>query len=131
MAARGDRIVAIGSAEDVQPYIGPQTEIIDLAGLTAVPGLIDGHAHFMGLGQALQVLDLRDAPTWDSIVAMVRDAAARAKPGEWIRGRGWHQEKWTSAPQPAVEGFPVHDTLTMRRPTTPCSSSTPADTRVS
>ena len=119
MAARGDRIVAIGSPEDVQPYIGPQTEIIDLAGLTAVPGLIDAHAHFMGLGQALQVLDLREVPTWDAIVAMVRDAAARAKPGEWIQGRGWHQEKWTSAPQPAVEGFPVHDTLTNASPNNP------------
>jgi predicted amidohydrolase YtcJ len=119
LAARGGRIVAIGSAEEVQPYIGPQTEVIDLAGLTAVPGLIDGHAHFMGLGRALQVLDLRDAPTWAEIVSMVRDAAARAKPGEWIQGRGWHQEKWTSVPQPAVEGFPVHDTLTSASPNNP------------
>ena len=52
-------------------------------------------------------------------MATVRDAAARAKPGEWIRGRGWHQEKWTSAPQPSVEGFPVHDTLTSASPDNP------------
>ncbi len=119
LAARGDRIVALGSAEEVQPYIGPQTEVIELAGLTAFPGLIDGHAHFMGLGQALQVLDLRDVSTWDEIVSMVRTAAAQAKPGEWIQGRGWHQEKWTSAPRPAVEGFPLHDTLTAASPDNP------------
>ena len=119
LAARGDRIVALGSAEDVQPHIGPQTEVIELAGLTAFPGFIDGHAHFMGLGQALQVLDLREVSTWDEIVSMVREAAARAQPGEWIQGRGWHQEKWTSAPRPAVEGFPLHDTLTAASPDNP------------
>ena len=106
LAARGGRIVAIGSAEDVERYIGPQTEVIDLAGLTAVPGLIDSHAHFMGLGRALQVLELRDAATWDEIVSMVREAAARAKPGEWIQGRGWHQEKWTSVAAAGRRGFP-------------------------
>ena len=119
MAARGDRIVAIGSPVDVQPYVGPQTEVIDLAGLTAVPGFIDAHAHFLGLGAALQVLDLRDASSWDEIVSIVRGAAAKARPGEWIRGRGWHQEKWTSAPQPAVEGFPVHGALTSASPDNP------------
>jgi predicted amidohydrolase YtcJ len=119
MAARGDRIVAIGSPVDVQTYIGPQTEVIDLSGLTAVPGFIDAHAHFLGLGGALQVLDLRDAASWAEIVSIVRTAAARARPGEWIRGRGWHQEKWTSAPQPAVEGFPVHDALTSASPDNP------------
>ena len=93
--------------------------MIELAGLTAVPGLIDSHAHFMGLGQSRMVLDLRDAPTWDEIVSMVREAAATAKPGEWIRGRGWHQEKWTSVPQPNVEGFPLHDTLSQVSPGQP------------
>ena len=97
--------------KSVQAYIGPATEIIDLTGLTAVPGFIDGHAHFMGLGQSRMVLDLTDAQTWDDIVTMVRRAAAAAEPGEWIRGRGWHQEKWSSPPQPNVEGFPLHAAL--------------------
>jgi predicted amidohydrolase YtcJ len=119
LAARGDRIVAVGSAADIEPYVGPATEVIDLAGLTAVPGLIDSHAHFLGLGQSRMILDLRDATTWDQIVAMVGDAAAKARPGEWIRGRGWHQEKWTSAPQPNVEGFPVHDSLSRVSPDNP------------
>ena len=119
LAARGSRIVAVGTAEEVQAYIGPATEVIDLTGLTAVPGFIDGHAHFMGLGQSRMVLDLTDARTWDDIVSMVRGAAAAVEPGEWIRGRGWHQEKWSSPPQPNVEGFPVHDALSQASPNNP------------
>ena len=119
LAARGSRIVAVGTAEEVQGYIGPATEIIDLTGLTAVPGFIDGHAHFMGLGQSRMVLDLTDAQTWDDIVTRVRRAAAAAEPGQWIRGRGWHQEKWSTPPQPNVEGFPVHAALSQASPNNP------------
>ena len=56
-------------------------------------------------------LDLTAAADWDEIVAMVADAVREAKPGEWIVGRGWHQEKWDEAPEPAVEGLPVHESL--------------------
>ena len=119
LAIRGDRIVAVGTTADMQPYIGPATEVIDLSGLTAVPGLIEGHGHFMGLGQSRMVLDLMSTTSWDQIVALVAEAAAKATPGEWIRGRGWHQEKWTSVPQPNVEGFPIHDALSTVSPNNP------------
>ena len=56
-------------------------------------------------------LDLREARTWDDIVSQVERAAKQAKPGEWIIGRGWHQSKWSKAPEPNVEGFPTHDSL--------------------
>jgi predicted amidohydrolase YtcJ len=119
LAVRGDRIVAVGTAEAVAAYVGPATEVIDLAGHTAVPGLIEGHGHFMGLGQSRMVLDLMDATSWEQIVSMVGDAAAKATPGDWILGRGWHQEKWTSVPQPNVEGFPLHDALSKAAPNNP------------
>lgn len=119
LAVRGDRIVALGTMAEVEPFVGPATEIVDLSGLTAVPGLIEGHGHFMGLGQSRQVLDLMDVTSWDEIVRLVGEAAAKAQPGEWIRGRGWHQEKWTSVPQPNVEGFPLHDTLSKVAPNNP------------
>ena len=119
LAVRGDRIVAVGTADEIAAFVGPATEVIDLAGLTAVPGLIEGHGHFMGLGQSRMVLDLMDATSWEQIVAMVGDAAAKAKPGDWILGRGWHQEKWTSVPQPNVEGFPLHDALSKAAPDNP------------
>jgi hypothetical protein len=56
---------------------------------------------------------------WDEIVAKVADAARKAKPGEWIVGRGWHQEKWDRKPEPAVEGFPTHETLSKVSPDNP------------
>jgi hypothetical protein len=64
-------------------------------------------------------LDLREARTWDDIVAQVARAAKQAKPGEWIVGRGWHQSKWDHAPDPNVEGFPLHASLDQVSPNNP------------
>jgi len=111
LAVVGDRIVAVGSNAEVDAYVGPETEVIDLDGKLAVPGFIEGHGHFMSLGDAQTILDLTQAETWDDVVQMVADAAAAAESGTWIRGRGWHQEKWTVPPSPSVEGTPVHDGL--------------------
>ena len=119
IAIRGDTIVAIGSNQEIQPYIGATTRVIDLKGALAVPGLIDAHAHFTGVGEAARNLKLATARNWDDIVRMVADAAKTAKPGEWILGRGWHQEKWSEVPSPNVEGFPLHDALSRASPNNP------------
>lgn len=119
LAVRGDRIVAVGSAADVEPLIGPATQVIDLAGQTAIPGFIEGHGHFMGLGQTKMVIDLMDTTSFEQIVSLVAEAAKTAKPGDWIQGRGWHQEKWTTVPSPNVEGFPLHDALSKVSPDNP------------
>ncbi len=112
-------IVAVGSDADVDPLIGTQTEVIELDGRFAAPGFIEGHGHYMSLGNSKTILDLNDAANWDAIVAMVAAAAAEAEPGEWIRGRGWHQEKWDQPPEPAVEGNPTHASLTAASPENP------------
>jgi predicted amidohydrolase YtcJ len=119
LAARGDTLVAVGTNEEIAPYVGPQTKVIDLQGRRAVPGFIEAHGHFTGVGEARIVLNLTRAKNWDEIVTMVRDAAGKARPGEWIRGRGWHQEKWDRPPQPAVEGFPTHASLSAAAPNNP------------
>jgi predicted amidohydrolase YtcJ len=119
LAARGDTLVAVGTNEDIAPYIGPQTKVIDLQGRRAIPGFIESHGHFTGVGEARIVLNLTRVKNWDEIVAMVKDAAAKARPGDWIRGRGWHQEKWDHPPQPAVEGFPTHASLSAVSPNNP------------
>jgi len=119
LAARGDTLVAVGTNEDIAPYVGPKTKVIDLQGRRAVPGFIESHGHFTGVGEARIVLNLTRVKNWDEIVAMVRDAAGKARPGEWIRGRGWHQEKWDRPPQPAVEGFPTHASLSAAAPNNP------------
>jgi predicted amidohydrolase YtcJ len=119
MAVRGDTIVAVGSNEDIQPYVGPNTEVIDLAGRLAVPGFIESHGHFTGIGEAKMNLDVMHVKNWDEIVAMAGEAATKAKPGDWILGRGWHQEKWDKTPSPAVEGFPTHQSLSQASPNNP------------
>ena len=86
LAARGDRISAMGSDADAAKWIGPKTQVIDLHGQLAIPGFIEGHGHFTGIGEYRLGLDLREARTWDEIVAQVARAAKQAKPGEWIRG---------------------------------------------
>jgi predicted amidohydrolase YtcJ len=119
IAIRGDRIAAVGSNTEIQRYVGPGTKVIDLAGRLAIPGLIESHGHFMNFGLSKMTLDLMDVKDWNEIVSMVAAAAKQAKPGEWIIGRGWHQEKWSSVPQPNVEGFPFHDALSQVSPNNP------------
>jgi predicted amidohydrolase YtcJ len=119
LAARGDRIVALGNAADAQRFIGPNTKVIDLKGQLAIPGFIEGHGHFTGIGEYRQGLDLREARTWDDIVAQVARAVKQAKPGDWIVGRGWHQSKWDKVPDPNVEGFPLHASLDLVSPDNP------------
>jgi hypothetical protein len=119
MAVRGETIAALGSEADIKPYIGPDTKVIDLKCALAVPGLIDSHGHFNGIGQAKLGLELMPTTSWDDIVAMVAEAVKKAKPGEWIVGRGWHQEKWAKRPDPSVEGFPTHASLDRVSPDNP------------
>ncbi len=119
LAVIGDTIAAIGSAGEIAEYVGDNTRVIDLGGALAIPGFIEGHGHFMGVGQAKMILDLTVAQTWDDIVAMVGEAAAGTEPGEWITGRGWHQEKWTAVPDGSVDGVPTHHTLSAASPDNP------------
>jgi predicted amidohydrolase YtcJ len=119
IAIAGDRIIAVGTNAEIRRYITSSTRVIDLQGRLATPGIIEGHGHFSGLGSAKLQLDLTKVNNWDEIVTMVRDAAAKAKPGEWIQGRGWHQEKWNKPPVPSVEGYPVHAALSAASPNNP------------
>ncbi|MCC6931583.1 MAG: amidohydrolase [Gemmatimonadaceae bacterium] len=111
VAVRGDRIVAVGTTDAIRRLAGPGTRTIDLGGRLLIPGFIEGHGHYLGLGESKLVLDLTTARNWDDIVAMVGAAAREARAGEWIVGRGWHQEKWDRVPQPNVEGVPLHASL--------------------
>ncbi|MBA2245938.1 MAG: amidohydrolase family protein, partial [Gemmatimonadetes bacterium] len=119
LAVSGDRIVAVGSDAEIRRYVGPATQLLDLEGRLAIPGFIEGHGHYMSLGRARLILDLTTARTWEEIVAMVGEAARTAQSGEWIEGRGWHQEKWERTPEPSVEGNPVHHSLSAVSPDNP------------
>ena len=119
LAVTGHTITAVGTNEEIAGYAGPSTEVIELDGRLVIPGFIEGHGHYMSLGRAKMILDLTMATSWDDIVQMVGDAASRAAPGEWVTGRGWHQEKWTSTPEPNVDGVPLHTDLSAASPENP------------
>jgi predicted amidohydrolase YtcJ len=119
LAARGGRIIAIGSDSDIEEFIGSETEVIDLIGRTAIPGFIEGHAHYLGVGQAQLELNLMAVDSWADVVTMVEEAVAEAAPGQLISGRGWHQEKWSVRPEPNVDGLPYHASLSAVSPDNP------------
>lgn len=111
LAVKDGRIIALGSADDMKAWQTPQTVVIDLDGHFAMPGFIEGHGHFSGFGNGLMNLNFLHAKNWDEITAMVAEKAAQTPKGEWISGRGWHQEKWTTAPELAIDGYPSHHGL--------------------
>ena len=75
LAVKGDRISAVGSDRDMLRYIGTETQVIDLKGMLAIPGFIEGHGHFYSLGASLIELELRNAENWDAIITLVAEEA--------------------------------------------------------
>ena len=119
IAIVGDRILAVGSDSDISAFVGDETDIIDLAGRTAIPGFIEGHGHYTSFGGSLMILDFRHAKSFAEIVTQVAEAARETPKGEWIIGRGWHQDKWQTKEDVLVEGLPVHDSLSAMTPDHP------------
>jgi hypothetical protein len=113
LAVRGDRVVFVGSRREAEALAGPNTTRLDLDGKTVIPGIIDAHTHLLGLGQALRTVDLVGTTSYDEVIARVAARAKTARPGEWIRGRGWDQNDW------ADTRFPTHDALSRAVPDNP------------
>jgi len=119
VAVSDGRIVAVGSDEEISDLASESTRIIDVEGAFVMPGFIEGHGHFSSLGKSLQELNLLKTTSWDEIVEMVEERVKTAKPGEWISGRGWHQEKWKAYPGQTYFGYPDHKKLSEISPDNP------------
>lgn len=119
MAIKDGLIMKVGSDSEMDVLIGDSTKVIDLNGAFAMPGFIEGHGHFRGLGQSLLNLNFLRSRSWEEIVSMVEEKVKDAKPGEWIIGRGWHQEKWDGVLDRQVLGYPFHDRLSEISPDNP------------
>ena len=119
IAVIDDKIVSLGSSDEINNLVGDSTDVIDLKGKTAIPGFIDSHAHLISTGQAKISLNLRDAKNWDEVVYLVAAAADESRNGEWIIGRGWHQEKWNPSPIENINGYPLHNKLSEATPRNP------------
>jgi predicted amidohydrolase YtcJ len=119
VAIKGDRILAVGTDDEMAKHRGDGTEVIDLQGQMVIPGFIEGHGHYTSFGGSLMILDFRYANSFAEIVSMAAEAAAETPAGEWIIGRGWHQDKWGTKEDVLVEGLPVHDSLSAATPDHP------------
>ncbi|TAN07371.1 MAG: amidohydrolase [Rhodanobacteraceae bacterium] len=119
LAIRGGKIEAVGSNAGIAHYIGPHTKVMDLHGAFVTPGFIEGHGHLLQTGESLMQINVGKARNWDGIVAMVKAAVAKAKPGQWIVGFGWLQNKWNRVPQPNVLGLPLPTSLDAVSPDNP------------
>lgn len=112
-AIRDGRFLFAGSDIEVRALAGPNTRIIDAKQATIVPGLIDAHAHLLGLGESLRNVKLAGSKSYEEVIARVVERARTMKPGEWILGRGWDQNLW-----PGKE-FPTHEALSRALPDNP------------
>lgn len=119
IAIKGDRIMKIGTNEEIEQLKGENTKVLDLDGKFVMPGFIEGHGHFSGLGKSLMNLNFMKSKNWDEIVAMVAEKAKEVEPGVWITGRGWHQEKWNTTPEKNIHSYPFHDALSEVSPDNP------------
>lgn len=119
VAVTGDKIVYAGDLAGLAKFEGENTQTIDLQGKTMTPGFIEGHGHFMGLGFSELNLDLSSVESYEEMVALVKEAVAKTPPGQWIVGRGWHQDKWTTKPEKVIKGFPTHQPLSAVSPNNP------------
>ena len=102
LAVRGDRLVAVGTTNDVLALRGDATQVIDAGGRAVIPGLQDAHGHILGLGESLQQIDLRGTTSAAAVVEKVRARAATLPAGRWILGRGWDQNDWLEASWPTA-----------------------------
>ncbi|WP_305982442.1 amidohydrolase [Roseivirga thermotolerans] len=119
VAVKNGMIMATGSKAEIMKLQGDNTEMVDLQGQTMTPGFIESHAHMMGVGYNKLELDLMYVKTYDELVEKVAEAVEKAQPGDWITGRGWHQDKWIEKPDHMVKGFQTHDKLSEVSPNNP------------
>jgi predicted amidohydrolase YtcJ len=113
VAIKGDRIVFVGTSAAAKGYQGPNTRVVDLHGATVVPGMTDAHYHFLGVGQREMNLNLEGITNLEDFLAKVKQRVDKAKPGEWVTGRGWIETFWKN------QAFPTRWDLDKISPNNP------------
>ncbi len=103
VAIKDDRIVQVGTNEEISPWIGKNTKIINLEGRTVVPGFIDTHIHVADFGKFLTWLDLKDVTSLTELRKRVRERAQKISEGRWIIGHGWDQNNFLEKRPPNLQ----------------------------
>jgi predicted amidohydrolase YtcJ len=113
LAIRNGRILFVGSDAEARTLAGAGTQVLDLGGRTVIPGMVDAHAHLTGLATSLLNVKLAGSLSYDEVIQRVVERGRTMKPGEWIQGRGWDQNRWP------VKEFPTHEALSRAFPNNP------------
>lgn len=92
----GGEIAFVGSSAEAKKYRDESSRVVDVAGATILPGLVDSHVHVFGLGAVLERLNLTDMETEEEAVALVVERARTVPKGEWIVGQGWDEGAWAN-----------------------------------
>jgi predicted amidohydrolase YtcJ len=103
VAIYANRIVAVGSTNDIRKLAGPNTRTIDAQNRLLLPGFNDAHTHFLSGGFQLSSVDLRDANSPQEFAARIKTFAAKVPKGRWITGGDWDHERWPDAKLPTKE----------------------------
>jgi predicted amidohydrolase YtcJ len=103
LAILGERIVAVGSATDVDAWHGPQTKVLDAQGRLLLPGFNDAHVHFVDGGDHLQAVQLKDAASPQEFADRIAQRGKKTPKGEWITGGDWDEQKWSPPTLPTKE----------------------------
>jgi predicted amidohydrolase YtcJ len=103
VAILGDRIVAVGSSQEVDAWRGAQTHVLDAGGKRLLPGFDDAHVHFMPGGSQLDNVQLNDATSPQEFARRIGQRAAITAKGEWLQGGDWDETKWNPAQLPTRE----------------------------
>jgi predicted amidohydrolase YtcJ len=103
VAILGDRIVSVGSRQEVDAWRGPHTRVVDAAGKRLLPGFNDAHVHFMDGGSQLDNVELNDATSPQEFARRIRERAGKTAKGGWLLGGDWDETKWSPAELPTKE----------------------------
>jgi hypothetical protein len=103
IAVVGNKIVAVGTNNEIKRFTGKQTKLINAFGKLVVPGFNDSHVHFMEGGFQLSSVDLRDAKSPEEFTRIIKEFASKIPKGQWILGGNWDHENWTPNNLPTKE----------------------------
>jgi predicted amidohydrolase YtcJ len=113
LAVRGGRVLFVGSDTEARTLAGAGTRVLDLHGRTVIPGMVDAHAHLTGLAASLRNVALAGSTSYNEVISRVVERTKTVKPGEWVQGRGWDQNRWPE------KSFPTHEALSRATPSNP------------
>ena len=103
LAVSDGRIVAVGDSPAVLALRGRDTQMVDLAGQTLLPGFVDAHAHIWKIGHLLTtLLDVRGTSSRDDLAVRLREQASRLPPGAWLQGRGYNEDRFPDGRPPTT-----------------------------